>query len=41
MRLFRIGALCAILLGLAACTGPRAVGINNLPPHMGDGTDML
>ena len=38
MQLFRLAAVFALLLTLAACTGP---GITNPPPHLGDGTDML
>jgi hypothetical protein len=38
MQLSRLAAVFALLLALAACTGP---GITNPAPHMGDGTDML
>lgn len=41
MHLVRIGALFAILLGLAACTGAHTATITQPAPHMGDGTDML
>jgi len=41
MHRFRFAMLCALLLGLAACTGPGTPRVASPPPHMGDGTDML
>jgi hypothetical protein len=41
MHLLRLGALCAVLLGLAACLGPLTPRAPGPPPHMGDGTEFL